>query len=187
MSKSSKRFSSPEEFKRANNALTEYQRRHNLIRKDYELLLELTESHKNSQDKFDTLYRASIKGFLSLIESDIYGLNQIDSYKAYSDQDKFEQKFKKTFKQVCKTWNKESIIKEFLDREYVKIRTIKTKRDRLIHPKNKEDIISASTENFNELQIAFKSYTDMINSLMNGFFISIELNNLNGLKNLFGS
>jgi len=186
MSKTSKRFNNPHEFNKVNTALTEYQRRHNIIRKDYELLLELTEFHKTSPEKFNTLYRASVKGFLSLIESDIFGLNQIDKYEEYSDKDKFEDKFKKTFKQICKTWDKESIIKDFLDREYGLIKDIKGKRDRLIHPKDRNDILKASTENLNELRLAFKSYTNMIHSIMDGFFISIELNDFRDIKSLFG-
>lgn len=75
MSDNSKKFDKPDEFRKANSAFTDYQLRHNLIREDFELLLGITELHQNEPGKFDALYRASLKGFLSLIESDIYGLN----------------------------------------------------------------------------------------------------------------
>ena len=123
MSDNSKKFDNSDEFRKANNALIEYQRRHNLIRKDYGLLLEITGLHQNDPDKFDTLYRASLKGFLSLIESDIYGLNQIDQYDGYTDKHSFEDRFKKTFKKICHTWKKDEIIIEFLDTKYAKLKS----------------------------------------------------------------
>jgi hypothetical protein len=149
MSDNSKKFDTSDEFRKANHAFNEYQRRHNLIRKDYELLLGITELLQYEQDKFDTLYRASLKGFLSLIESDIYGLNQIDQYDGYSDRHSFEDRFKKTFKRICQTWNKEEIIKEYFNTKYAKLKTLKGKRDKLIHPKTTTDILCASVDAFN--------------------------------------
>ncbi len=185
MSENSKKFDNSDDFRIANLALNDYQRRHNLIRKDYELLLELTELNKEEQDKFDTLYRASLKGFLSLIESDIYGLNQIDKYEGYSDKHNFEEKFKKTFKRICQTWNKEEIIKEYLDTKYSKLKVLKNKRDRLIHPKKTDDIVKANFDVFIELKEGFNDYTKMLHSIMDGFFISIEISGLNDIYKLF--
>ncbi|MFT7073273.1 MAG: hypothetical protein ACJAX3_002266, partial [Patiriisocius sp.] len=68
---------------------------------------------------------------------------------------------------------------------YKTIKELKKKRDKLIHPKNKEDILNASAEKFTELKIGFKSYTSMINSIMDGFFISIELKNIKDIRRLF--
>lgn len=185
MSDNSKKFDNTDEFRKANHALTEYQKRHNLIRKDYELLLEITELHQNQQDKFDSLYRASLKGLLSLIESDIYGLNQIDQYNEYSDRHSFEDKFKKTFKQICRTWNKEEIIIKYLDNEYAKLKLLKQKRDKLIHPKETTDIVCASIDAFDELKNGFHAYTKMLHSIMDGFFISIDIKNLNEIYKFF--
>ena len=47
MSDNSKKFDNWDEFRKADHALNEYQRRHNLIRKDYELLLEITGLSQN--------------------------------------------------------------------------------------------------------------------------------------------
>ncbi|MBP7103383.1 MAG: hypothetical protein KBA86_09070 [Bacteroidales bacterium] len=186
MSENSKKFDNADDFRRASQALNDYQIRHNLIRKDYELLLELTELNQEEQNKFDTLYRASLKGFLSLIESDIYGLSQIDKYEGYSDKDNFEDKFKKTFKRVCETWNKEELIKEYLDTKYAKLKALKNKRDSLIHPKKTDDIVNANFDVFNELKEGFKAYTKMLHSIMTGVFISIDIRDLNEIYNLFG-
>ena len=185
MSDNSKKFEDSGEFRTATYALIEYQRRHNLIRKDYELLLEITELHLDDSDKFDTLYRASLKGFLSLIESDIYGLNQIDQYDGYSDKHSFEDRFKKTFKKICHTWKKDEVIIEFIDNKYSKLKLLKIKRDRLIHPKKITDVVCASVDEFNELREVFHDYTKMHHSIMNGFFISFEIKCFNDICKLF--
>jgi len=185
MSDTSKKFDNPDDFRKANLALNDYQIRHNLIREDYELLLGITELYQNEPDKFNALYRASLKGFLSLIESDIYGLNQIDAYERYSDRNSFEDKFKKTFKRICQTWNKEVIIIQYLDTKYVKLKMLKSKRDRLIHPQTTDDIVCASIEEFSELRQSFQDYLKMLHSIMDNFFISIEVKNLSEIYKLF--
>lgn len=185
MSEHSKTFKSKEEFRKANLALNNYQKRHNIIRKDYKLLLEITELHQDENEKFDTLYRASLKSFFSLIESDIFGLNNIDKYEGYSDRHSFEDKFKKTFKQICQTWNKDEIILQYLDSKYGLLKSIKTKRDKIIHPKTVEDIVIATKKDFIELNTAFNDYTRMLHSIMDSFFISINVKDMNEIIDLF--
>jgi hypothetical protein len=185
MSEHSKEFKDKEEFIKANLALSDFQKRHNIIRKDYELLLKLTNEFKENNERFNSLYRASLKGFFSLIESDIFGLNQLDQYENYNDNHCFEDKFKKTFKQICKTWNKQEIIQKYLDSKYEKLKIVKNKRDKLVHPKTSKDIIIASKEGYEELYNAFEDYKKMIHSIMNNFFIGIHINNISEIKDLF--
>ena len=180
----SKKYDNTDTFRNSNRAFTEYQRRHNIIRKDYEVLLKITEENVDDSTRFDALYRASLKSFLSLIESDIFGLNQIDSYDGYSDRHSFEDRFKKTFKQICSTWNKNEIISQYLSTEYVSLKNIKKKRDKLIHPKNIDDIFKASEEDFKELKRVFENYNKMLHSIMNNFFIKIEITDLADLSKL---
>lgn len=148
MSEHSKYYADKEDFRKASLALTNYQKRHNTLRKDYQLLLDLTEQSKTKQSEYNALFRASVRGLLSLIESDIYGLNQLDPYTGYDDNHNFENKFKRTFKQVCQTWNKNEIFQDYLDSRYFLLKTFKRKRDKLIHPKTIQDIIIASDEEF---------------------------------------
>lgn len=185
MTEHSKEYKDKEEFRKVSLALTEYQRRHNIIRKDYELLLEFTETFKGDKEKFNTQFRASLKGFFSLVESDIFGLNQLDSYEGYSDKHSFEDKFKKTFKQICKTWDKEEIIQNYLDSKYISLKIIKKKRDKLVHPKSIEDIIIATDEEFEELKIVFNDYVKMLHSIMSNFFIRVNINDFSELKDIF--
>ncbi|MGG5488039.1 hypothetical protein [Gaetbulibacter sp. PBL-D1] len=172
MKENSKPFNSSEEFQKALSAMHSYQQRHISIREDYELLLEITTSYEKDYAKFNSLYRASLKGFLSLIESDIYGLNQIDPYEGYTDKHSFEHKFKRTFKKICNTWNKEEIILKYLDSKYANLKNLKKKRDKLIHPKETSDLINVNLNQLETLKLGFQDYTNLIDSIMNGFFIS---------------
>lgn len=185
MSEHSKKYQSHEGFKKAGKALNEYQKRHNVIRKDYEILLEITKSFQENEEKFDSLFRAALKSFFSLIESDIYGLNQIESYSGYDDYDRFEIKFKKTFKNICGIWNKQYLIARYLDHHFGNLISLKKKRDKLIHPKLTDDIIKASLDELNKLEEEFENYKKFLHSLMDNFFVSIEIKDLSELKKLF--
>lgn len=178
MKTNTKTYLDKSEFGKAHHAFNDYQKRHNLIRNDYELLLKITELKIENLEEFNTLYRASLKGILSLIESDIYGLNSLDKYENYSDKHSFEDKFKKTFKQICRTWEKEAILKEYLDTKYSQLKSLKIKRDKLIHPKKSSDIPNPNFEDFKKLKETFFDYTKMIHSLMDNFFISVEVQNV---------
>ena len=179
MSEHSKTYTDKAEYRNAFHSFTDYQKRHNIIRKDFELLLDITEKNRKDSEKFNTLYRACLKGILSLIESDIFGLNQLDKYDGYNDNHCFDDKFKKTFKQICKTWDKKEIIQLYLDTKYGELKKIKTKRDKLIHPKTTMDIPSASDSEFMEMKNNFYAYTKMLHSLMNDFFIGIQVKDAN--------
>lgn len=168
-----KKYSNKTEFLKAGVAMGKYQKIHNVIRKDYMELLKLTEEHQSDKAEFDSLYRASLKSLFSIIEADIFGLNNLDEYEKYSDGDSFEKKFKNTFKQVCKTWNKSELQKEYFDRNYESLRELKKKRDELIHPKRIEHIHGASASEFEKLKKVFNDYDLFINSLMDDFFISV--------------
>lgn len=185
MSEHSKKYTNKEEFRKANFALIKYQKRHNIIRKDFELLLKITIENQEKPERFNTLYRACIKGILSLIESDIFGLNEVDIYEGYDDKHCFEDKFKRTFKQVCKTWNKSEIIQKYLDEKYGALKKVKSKRDKLIHPKNTEDIAIASISGYNELKDVFFDYTKMLHAIMDDFYINIVIKDLNEIADLF--
>ena len=185
MSKHLKKYEKSDEFRKVGKALNDYQIRHNIIRKDYEELLILTKNYQNNEIKFDALFRATLKSFFSLIESDIYGLNEIDTYEGYDDFDRFEVKFKKTFKNICFKWNKTELISNYLDHHFGNLISLKKKRDKLIHPKKKDDILKATIKEFEQLKTEFENYKKMLHTLMDNFFVSIEINDISELKNLF--
>lgn len=174
----SKLFSSKVDFNRVLSAMKEYQILHNNLRNDFENLIKLTEKNSEVEQDYDTLYRACIRSVLVIIESDIYGLNQIDPYENYSDNDGFEKKFKSTLKQIGNTFNKSEITSEYLNTKYSKFKNLKVKRDELTHPKKEVHFHSVSKTAISELSEVYYDYDKMINKLMNGFFIKITIDDL---------
>lgn len=156
--------------------MKKYQGIHNIIRKDYIELLSVTEKHKDEKAMFNSLYHACIRSLFSLIEADIYGLNNIDNYENYSDKDSFEIKLKKTFKKVCETWNKPEIQKNYFSAKYFALKELRKKRDELIHPKKVKHLHKAGETKFEQLKEVFYDYDKFINDLMNNFYISININ-----------
>lgn len=175
MSDHSKEYRNLEELLNAGQAMTKFQRIHNVIRKDYLELLRITEFHKENEVEFDALYRASLTRLFTIIEADIYGLNVLDSYEDYDDKASFIEKFKRTYKQICKTWKKEDLQRKYFDRKIEDLKNLRKKRDELIHPKEMHHVHKASHSDFDLLKKVFEDYDQFINDLMNGFFISVKL------------
>ena len=186
MSNHSKQYENQNEMLIATQIMGRFQTMHNIIRPDFQLLLSITEEQNSNEKKFDALYRACLTRFFTLIEADIYGLSQLDMYENYDDKkDKFIEKFKETFKQICKTWNKEDLQKKYFDSKLQGLIELKKKRDELVHPKKIEHIHKATDKDFTTLKTVFEDYDKFINDLMNDFFLSttvpLKLDNKNAL------
>jgi hypothetical protein len=176
MAEQTKMYGSLEEMIEAGQVMHDFQTIHNVIRKDYIELLRLTEENNASKGSFDALYRASIRSLFSLIEADISGLNMLDGYPGYDDQKhKLIPKFKKTYIQIAKTWNKETIQQQYFSSKMQALLRLKIKRDQLVHPKTHLHIHEASPEAFAELKQVFNDYDRFVNDLMNGFFIGTKI------------
>lgn len=129
------------------------------------------------------MYRACLRELFSLIESDMYGLNRLDMYNGYRDHDKFLKKFKNTFAQISKTWDREAIQLNYFSSKLDRLLEIKTERDETTHPKSPDNFKQISAGDFLKLKLVFNDYDDFINSLMNGFFIGMKNFPLDKLKN----
>ena len=164
-----------------------FQKIHNIIRPDFMLLLEHTEKQKDDENLYNALYRACLIRFFTLLEADIYGLNQLDMYEEFDDKkDRFIEKFKETFKQICSTWKKEELQKNYFDTKLQLLIKLKTKRDELVHPKEISHIPKATEDDFGLLKKAYEDYDQFINALMDNFFISVTIDpsELSKLSNL---
>ena len=176
MSTHSKQYDNLNEMLKAAQNMRKFQAVHNVIRPDFLVLLSITEERKSSEKEFDALYRACLTRIFTLIEADIFGLNQLDMYNSYDDKkDRFIEKFKETYKQICKTWNKEDLQKKYFDTKLQGLTDLKKKRDDLVHPKQLENIHKASDEDFQTLKTVFDDYDKFINNLMNDFFITTTI------------
>ncbi len=176
MSNHVKRYDNFQDMIAAAQTMAKFQTIHNIIRPDFQLLLRITEEQKSNEKNFDALYRACLTRLFTLIEADIYGLNQLDMYADYDDKkEKFIEKFKETFKQICKTFNKEDLQKKYFDSKLHGLIELKKKRDELVHPKKTEHIHKASDHDFNVLKAVFEDYDKFINDLMNNFFVGTTI------------
>ena len=175
MNEHDKKYESLSEMLVAAKALAKYQSIHNVLRKDYIELLNIVENNKSHELVFDSLYRACLRSLFSLIEADIYGLNILDQYYDYRDNNAFLNKFKDTFKQIAKTWNKEEIQKQYFDSKLSKLKDLRKMRDELIHPKELIHIHKASELEFETLKTVFQDYDNFINELMDNFFLSTTM------------
>jgi len=176
MSEHVKEYEDYDDMQEAFQYLRTFQLIHNVIRPDFLELLRLTEEFKENEKSFDALYRACLTRFFTLIEADIYGLNKLDMYEGYDDKkDRFIEKFKETFKQISKTWNKEDIQKKYFDSKLQGLIELKGKRDELVHPKQMDDIHKASINDFQKLKTVFEVYDKFINDLMNGFWLRTRI------------
>jgi hypothetical protein len=155
--------------------VSKFPRIHNAIKSDFKVLLEITESHKNDPNKYSALGRVCIRNLFSLIEADIYYYNLFDSYPGYEDRHGFFVRFKKTFKQICKTWNREVLQQEYFQTKLSELKELKEIRDKLTHPKQPEDIIQITEPLFIKVKRVFSDYDSFITTIMSNFFISTTI------------
>ena len=157
--------------------ISKFPRLHNTIKDDFVLLLKLTEEFKADTEKFEMLCRTCIKNLFSLIEADIYYYNLFDSYENYNDRDKFFDKFKKTFKQICKTWNRQELQQIHFTSKLADLKELKGLRDKLTHPKEIEHIVKPTVDTFNKVTKVFNDYDIFVLTIMSNFFFSTKIPN----------
>jgi hypothetical protein len=155
--------------------VSKFPRLHNAIKADFKLLLEITEQSKIDPPKFEMLCRTCIKNFFALIEADIHYYNLFDKYPDYNDSHRFIDKFKNTFKQICKTWNREELQQKYFQTKLADLIQLKDLRDKLTHPKEIDHIIKPTEETFLKLKKAFNDYDTFFSTLMSNFFFSTRL------------
>lgn len=110
------------------------------------------------------------------IRPDFILLLQITEEHKYDDKkDRFIEKFKETYKQICQTWNKEDLQKKYFDSKLQGLIELKRKRDELVHPKELIHLSKATENDFNILKGVFEDYDKFINDLMNDFFVSTKM------------
>lgn len=110
---------------------------HSILSKDLEDFYHLCKKNEGSE----FLIRAFCKEVFSLMEVDIYLLNQLHPYPEYRDEDRFICKFKNTFQYYVSNApvnNKDigTLYRSYADRNFRELRQARVKRDRFNHPKD---------------------------------------------------
>ena len=155
------------------NLLT-FQRVHNELRKDFEMVYELTKTKVNNIEIARPLIRGCIKEFFSLMEADIFLLNQFNSYAGYNERHDFRKKFKKTFRHHAKTFSKQAEVLKFNSSHFKQLIIQKNKRDEVTHPKGRESIRVDET-NLEDIYNLFTKYNTFISESMTNVFVSTKI------------
>ncbi|MDM1521516.1 hypothetical protein [Myroides odoratimimus] len=152
------------------------QRTHNKLAEDFEFLKIITKKAIDENEISQPLIRACIKEFFSLVEGDLFLINQYLPYKEYSDKDNLINKFKKTFRHHSESFEKVKIKDSYQSKSYEKFYRLKLKRDQIVHPKSLQSI-DVSIQDFNDTSDVYSEYRNYILQLMTniGFSSQIKL------------
>lgn len=163
-----------ENFEDDRKILRNYQKTRNILFTDYSNLLSLTLNVKDDQKAFNALYRACSRELFTLIEFDLFSLNQLDNYTDYSDKENFLLKFEKTFKQICLTWEKTDLLEDYFGEKTERLGYIKTERDKMTRPENPKAIKMNTVDDLRQLKLVFNEYKAFMNKILNGLFIGMK-------------
>lgn len=152
-----------------------FQRVHNELRKDFLMIFELAKNNIEDIQIAKPLIRACFKEMFSLIEADIYLLNQFNPYIGYDDWYPFTEKFKKTFRHHATTFNKQETRIKFNSHHFRFLLLQKQIRDSVTHPKGKAsiDVQQIDLENIYKL---YETYSLLVSESMTNVFISPKSN-----------
>lgn len=174
MGKHTKMYSDFESMLEASDVMDEFQLLHNILRNDFIELLSITEQFKDSKIEFETLGRSCLIQLFTLIEADIFGLGRLDPYPITKPKENFFEKFNNTFNQIATTWGKIEIKEDYFTNCLPELMTIKSMRNKLVHPSKVVDVYFPTFPGFVRLRTAFHNYNEFMGKIMNDFFIGAQ-------------
>lgn len=135
---------------------------HSILSKDLEDFYHLCKKNEGSE----FLIRAFCKEVFSLMEVDLYLLNQLHPYPGYCDHDRFLCKFKSTFQYYVSKApvnNKDigTLYKSYTDRNFEELRKARNKRDRFNHPMNVDSLNLSGKDFLESCYRVFANYDKM--------------------------
>jgi hypothetical protein len=154
--------------------MTEFQRTHNELKDDICKLYELVNANIANIEIVRPLIRSCYKELFSLIEADLYLINQFNPYDDYSDSDKLIGKFKKTYRHHSVTFKKQKLNKKYQSSSFKLFLQLKIKRDEFTHPKERNSLQIAEND-LKSFYEAFNEYIDHINALMRDIGYSTQI------------
>jgi hypothetical protein len=154
--------------------MSEMQRTHNTLAKDMETLVAIAKEQASDNERIQPLIRASIKEFFSLVEADIFLVNQFNPYPDYKERDDLGRKFKKTYRHHARTFKKEDVQKAYQSRFYGMFYVLKEKRDELMHPKGRTSIC-VTTDDLNTVNLVYETYRKFVITLMTNVGVSFKV------------
>jgi hypothetical protein len=154
--------------------MTTMQRTHNALAKDLETLIAIARENGNHSERIKPLIRACIKEFFSLVEGDLYLINQFLPYNGYDDREHLNKKFKNTYRHHAKSFQKEQVKNQFQSKAYGRLYRLKLKRDGIVHPKGLH-VLEVDTADLDEVSRVYEEYRGYVIQLMTNIGFSIHL------------
>lgn len=154
--------------------MIEMQRTHNMLAKDIEILTQIAKENSSKAERIKPLIRACIKELFSLVEGDLYLINQFLPYYGYNDMDNLSRKFKKTYRHHAKSFKKEILKQTYQSKSYGRLYRLKLKRDEIVHPKGRQGI-EVTMEDLDEVISVYQEYRSYIIQLMTNIGFSATL------------
>lgn len=157
------------------------QRTHNMLAKDFETLVDIAKENAENSIRIKPLIRACIKELFSLVEADLYLINQYQPYDGYSNWDKLNEKFKKTYRHHAKNFKKQDLKNQYQSKSYARLYKLKQKRDDIVHPKGLQTI-DVTLDDLQEVTEVYNEYRNYVIQLMSniGFSVELPISFLNG-------
>jgi hypothetical protein len=150
----------------------EFQFTHNSLVADIKVLHEALKLADAQQKPI--LTRALYKEFFSMIEADLYLINQFNPCDGYADKDPFNAKFKKTYRKHAADFKKADLHKKYQSAEFRHFLAVVDRRHHFTHPKGRPSLKVAS-DDLSKLEQVFETYRLHINALMTGVGFEICL------------
>jgi hypothetical protein len=150
------------------------QRTHNALAQDFGTLAEFAKENVNNPGRIEPLIRACIKELFSLVEADLYLINQYLPYEGYNEMDSLSKKFKKTYRHHSRSFKKEQIKQQYQSKSYGRLYRLKQKRDEIVHPKGLHSI-AVTLSNLDEVIVVYQEYRNYIIQLMTNIGFSVQL------------
>ena len=147
---------------------------HNKLAEDFEVLVGIANENLKDEKRIKPLIRACIKEFFSLVEGDLFLINQYLPYKGYDDKDKLNEKFKRTFRHHAESFKKQGVKEAYQSRSYGRLYSLKMKRDAIVHPKNIKDI-DVAHEDLDKVICVYDEYSKYIEQLMRNIGFSSNM------------
>lgn len=152
-----------DEFKRRYAGFKELKKVHNILKSDFTTLY-----HLSKKEDDISIIRASCKELFSLIEADLFLLNNIFPYEEYNDRHNFQCKFKKTYKNICQEYDLMNLYIDFSSKHIGQLWELAQVRNDITHPKAIASI-DISRSILPKLESSFNSYDSFFNDCVRQF------------------
>lgn len=150
----------------------EFQFTHNALIADIKILLETLKVTSDQQRP--VLIRAIYKEFFSMVEADLYLINQFNPYVGYNDKTNLTLKFKKTYRKHAEDFKKAELHKKYQNEEFGNFLALIEKRHHFTHPKGRPSL-NVVDQDLANLERVFEIYRAHINAFMTGVGFELRL------------